>query len=200
MVRVPKQAQNPMEVDFEVELGIVISRACKNVSVEDAMSYVLGFTVANDISARRWQGKKGGGQWSRSKSFDTFTPLGPCLLVPDECDSLNGSALHLKLKTRVNDIEYQNSNTNDMIFNPAEIVSFISQGTTLEKGTVIITGTPEGVGYTRDPPMFLKDGSDLSFFGASCSQLVRVLVSRSHMSNFGIKQGDARCYLWERKN
>jgi len=158
MVRVPKQAQNPMEVDFEVELGIVISRACKNVSVEDAMSYVLGFTVANDISARRWQGKKGGGQWSRSKSFDTFTPLGPCLLVPDECDSLDASALHLNVKTRVNDIEYQNSNTKDMIFNPAEIVSFVSQGTTLEKGTVIITGTPEGVGYTRDPPMFLKDG------------------------------------------
>ena len=158
VVRVPKEAQNPMEVDFEVELGIVISRACKNVSVEDAMSYVLGFTVANDVSARRWQGKKGGGQWSRSKSFDTFTPLGPCLLVPDDCDSLDASALHFDVKTRVNDVEYQNSNTKDMIFNPAEIVSFISQGTTLEKGTVIITGTPEGVGYTRDPPMFLKDG------------------------------------------
>ena len=157
---VPRCAQDPLEIDYEVELGIVISKPCKNVRVDKAMEYVLGFTVANDVSARRWQGKKGGGQWSRAKSYDTFTPLGPSILMYDN-DSIRldeNNALHLNIQTKVNGVVKQTSNTNDMIYTVPEIVSFLSQGCTLEKGTVIITGTPSGVGYTRTPPEYLKHG------------------------------------------
>ena len=164
---VPLCAQDPLEIDYEVELGIVIGKTCKNVPVDEAMNYVQGFTVANDVSARRWQGKKGGGQWSRAKSFDTFTPLGPALLVYDEESKYATDAsefnyqqglLNLNIQTKVNGHTMQSSNTNDMIFSPAEIISYLSQGCTLEAGSVIITGTPSGVGYTRSPPQYLKHG------------------------------------------
>ena len=156
---VPKVAQDPLEIDYEVELGIIIGQSCKDVSVKEAMDFVLGLTIANDVSARRWQGKRGGGQWSRAKSFDTFTPLGPVLFVPDSRDM--DMPMHFNLKTWVNGTQVQNSNTSDMIFNVSEIVSYLSQGTTLERGTVIITGTPEGVGYTRKPPMYLQHGDEV---------------------------------------
>ena len=157
-VCVPKVAQSPLEIDYEVELALVIGgkQACRDVNVEDAMDYVCGFTVANDVSARRWQGKKGGGQWCRAKSWDTFTPLGPSLLLNEE--SFRGDPRPgLDLWSSVNGRRMQSSNTSDMIFSPAELVSFASQGTTLLPGTVILTGTPEGVGYTRSPPAWLRD-------------------------------------------
>ena len=108
------------------------------------MSHVLGYTVANDVSARRWQGKKGGGQWARAKSFDTFCPIGSELIVDIENPN---EGQGLELKTVLNGEVMQHSSTSDMIYSVAEIVSFLSQSTTLLPGTIILTGTPEGVGY-----------------------------------------------------
>jgi len=152
---IPTVASDPHEVDYECELAVVIgSRPVRNVSKADALDYVLGYTAANDVSARRWQGPKGGTQWSRSKSFDTFCPLGPALLLAhSDVDPDN-----LAIATRLNGVTVQESNTADMIFDVSSIVSFLSQSTTLLPGTVILTGTPEGVGFTREPPVFLKPG------------------------------------------
>jgi 2-keto-4-pentenoate hydratase/2-oxohepta-3-ene-1,7-dioic acid hydratase in catechol pathway len=146
------------EVDFEVELAVVIGAAAKDVPVESALSHVLGYTVANDVSARRWQGKKGGGQWSRAKSFDTFCPLGPSVvpaaLVPDP--------QALRMTTEVNGELMQDGHTSDMIWSVAEIISYLSQDTTLLPGTVILTGTPAGVGYSRSPPVYLQAGDEVT--------------------------------------
>lgn len=141
-------------MDYEAELAVVIGREALNVSKEDALDYVLGYTCANDVTARRWQGKKGGGQWARGKSFDTFAPLGPWVvpakLIPDP--------QALRIRTILNGKVVQDGNTSDMHFGVAELIEFLSQGTTLHPGTVILTGTPAGVGYTQDPPVFLKAG------------------------------------------
>jgi 2-keto-4-pentenoate hydratase/2-oxohepta-3-ene-1,7-dioic acid hydratase in catechol pathway len=154
IVEVPKIATNN-QVDYEVELCVVIGKKCKNVKKEDALKYVAGYTVGNDVSARKWQGNKlGGGQWSFSKSFDGFAPIGPQLVSPEIIPNPNT----LQLKMKVNDETLQNSNTKDMIFDVPTIISFLSQGHTLEPGTVIMTGTPEGVGFTRKPPIWLLDG------------------------------------------
>ncbi len=156
---IPKVAASPPEVDYEVEMGIVIGRAsspCKNVSEKDALAHVLGFVSANDVSARRWQSpKRGGGQWCRAKSFDTFCPVGPGIRLSDPVllDPEN-----LRLQTTVNGTVVQSSCTSDLNFSPPALISFLSQSTTLEPGTLILTGTPEGVGYTRDPPLYLKAG------------------------------------------
>eukprot|EP00939_MAST-03C_sp_MAST-3C-sp1_P002907 g2907.t1 len=153
-IEIPPCASDDI-IDYEAELALVIGKETKNVSPDEALDYVLGYTTANDVSARKWQGKKGGGQWCRSKSFDTFLPLGPELLL--DCENPNA----LDLRTRVNGVTLQDSNTSDMIFSVAEIVSFLSQGTTLLPGTVVLTGTPEGVGYTREPRIFLKKGDEV---------------------------------------
>lgn len=154
VIDVPKIATNN-QVDYEVELCAIIGKECKNVSKEDALDYVAGYTVGNDISARKWQGNKlGGGQWCFSKGFDGFAPLGPQMVS----SSLIPDPNNLKLSMKVNGKTLQNSNTKDMIFNVREIISFLSQGTTLSPGTVIMTGTPEGVGFTRKPPVWLLDG------------------------------------------
>jgi len=129
------------EVDYEAELAVIISKACKNVSKNDALSYVLGYSCANDISARKWQGQTlGGGQWCFSKSFDTFCPLGPMLVSPSIIRNPNSLSISLTLNGNL----VQNSNTSDMLFDVPSIISFLSQGTTLLPGTVILTGTPEG--------------------------------------------------------
>ena len=140
----------PNEVDFEVELGIVIGKTCRRVGESDALSYVLGYTCANDVSARDCQLKLDG-QWARGKSFDTFCPLGPW--IETELDAGN-----LAISLKLNGKTMQNSNTRDMIFPCAKIVSYCSQFATLLPGTVIVTGTPEGVGFARKPPVFLKAG------------------------------------------
>jgi len=142
------------EVDYEVELAVVIGKACKNVTREKALDYVLGYTVANDVSARDWQIRLGGGQWSRGKTFDTFCPLGPCIVTLDEFDDPNA----LPLRTRLNGETVQNSNTSDLIFDVASVVAFLSGSTTLLPGTVILTGTPEGVGMAASPPRWLRPG------------------------------------------
>ena len=141
------------EVDYEAELAVVIGRDCKNVTRSEALEYVLGYTCANDVSARDWQIRRGGGQWSRGKYFDTFCPLGPCLVV-DEIDDPNS----LSIGTRLNDEVVQDWNTNDMIFDVPSLIEFLSASTTLPAGTVILTGTPHGVGMAADPPRWLRDG------------------------------------------
>ena len=146
------------EVDYECELAVVIGRGCKNVSRQNALGYVLGYTCCNDVSARDWQIKRGGGQWSRGKTFDTFSPLGPVLVTPDEIPNPN----HLKIRTVLNGQVMQDWNTNDMIFDVPALIEFLSGSTTLLPGTVILTGTPHGVGMAQKPPRWLKAGDNVT--------------------------------------
>jgi 2-keto-4-pentenoate hydratase/2-oxohepta-3-ene-1,7-dioic acid hydratase in catechol pathway len=146
------------EVDYECELAVVIGRSCKNVSRENAFDFVLGYTCANDVSARDWQKKRGGGQWCRGKSFDSFCPLGPCLVTPDEIPNPNT----LAMRTIVNGSTVQDCNTNDMIFDVPSIIEFLSGSTTLLPGTTILTGTPHGVGMAANPPRWLNPGDSVS--------------------------------------
>jgi len=142
------------KVDFEVELAVVIGKPARNVSEEHALEYVLGYTCANDISARDWQKQWGGGQFCRGKSFDTFCPLGPVLVGTDEIKDPST----LTLTTRLNGTVMQHGHTSDMLFSVARLISFLSGDTTLLPGTVIITGTPAGVGSGRTPPVYLQPG------------------------------------------
>jgi 2-keto-4-pentenoate hydratase/2-oxohepta-3-ene-1,7-dioic acid hydratase in catechol pathway len=122
------------------------------------LKHVLGYTCANDVSARDWQKQGGGGQWCRGKSFDTFCPLGPVLVTADEIPNPNS----LAIKTVLNGETMQDRNTNDMIFDVPTLIEFLSGSTTLMPGTVILTGTPHGVGMARTPPVFMKDGDVVS--------------------------------------
>ena len=146
--------QHGEEVDYECELAIVIGKPARNVSEADALKYVLGYTAANDVSARHWQIERCGGQWIRGKSFDTFCPLGPALVTADEIPDPQT----LSIKTVLNGEVMQDHTTADMIFSCARLISFLSADTTLLPGTVILTGTPQGVGFARTPPRLLKDG------------------------------------------
>jgi 2-keto-4-pentenoate hydratase/2-oxohepta-3-ene-1,7-dioic acid hydratase in catechol pathway len=146
------------KVDYEVELAVVIGRATRNVTPEQALDHVLGFTCGNDVSARDWQKHGGGGQWCRGKSFDTFCPLGPELVTPEEI----GDPQNLRLRTLVNGEVLQDWNTSDMIFSVAEIIAFLSGSTTLQPGTVILTGTPHGVGMARTPARWLQSGDEVT--------------------------------------
>ncbi len=150
--------QKSDEVDYECELAVVIGKSCKNVSKDEALDYVLGYTCANDVSARNWQIKKGGGQWCKGKFFDTFAPLGPCLVTTDEITNPNT----LGIRTRLNGRTVQDSNTSDMFFNVQEIISFLSGSTTLLPGTVILTGTPQGVGMSANPQRYLRAGDSVT--------------------------------------
>jgi 2-keto-4-pentenoate hydratase/2-oxohepta-3-ene-1,7-dioic acid hydratase in catechol pathway len=152
-IEIPRQAASA-EVDYEVELAVVIGKAAKNVAVADALRYALGYTCANDVSARDWQLKRGGGQWCRGKMFDTFLPLGPWLVTADELPDPQ----RLRLRSRVNNELRQDWSTDDMIFDVATLISFLSASTTLQPGTVILTGTPHGVGMGLQPPRWLKPG------------------------------------------
>lgn len=141
------------KVDYEVELGVVIGKHARNVSVDEALDYIGGYTVFNDISAREYQFRDG--QWFRGKSYDTFAPMGPCLTLPDQISDPQD----LKLQLRLNGKIRQNSSTSDMIFSVAELIADISQVMTLEPGDVIATGTPAGVGHVAKPkPIYLQSG------------------------------------------
>jgi len=146
------------EVDYECELAMVIGKPCKNVSRANALDYVLGYTCANDVSARDWQIKRGGGQWCRGKFFDTFAPLGPCLVTRDEIPNPNA----LRISTVLNGETVQDWNTDDMIFDVPTLIEFLSGSTTLLPGTVILTGTPHGVGMASKPPRWLKPGDSVT--------------------------------------
>lgn len=153
-ILLPPSCQSPPQVDYEAELVVVIGRAAKDVAVERALEYVLGYTIGNDVSARRWQKEAGGGQWVRGKSFDTFCPLGPVLVTCDEIPDPQ----NLAITCRLNGVTMQEGNTRDMLFPVAELIAYLSSGTTLLPGTVIMTGTPAGVGFVRNPPVWLSDG------------------------------------------
>jgi 2,4-diketo-3-deoxy-L-fuconate hydrolase len=146
--------------DWEVELAVVIGRTARGVSKADALSYVAGYALANDVSERHWQAHRGG-QWVKGKSFDTFGPLGPYLVTADEIPDPQKLPLSLKLNGETK----QNSSTSDMIFSVAEIVAYLSQVMTLLPGDVIVTGTPEGVGLGHKPPLFLKRGAVMELEG-----------------------------------
>ena len=146
------------EVDYECELAVVIAKACKNVPRERALDYVLGYTCGNDVSARDWQKVRGGGQWCRGKTFDTFCPLGPCLVTPDEIGNPND----LRIRTLISGDVLQDGNTSDMIFDVPALIAFLSGSTTLLPGTVILTGTPQGVGMARKPPRWLRPGDTVT--------------------------------------
>lgn len=146
------------EVDYECELAVVVGKACKNVSRANALDYVLGYTCCNDVSARDWQLRLGGGQWCRGKFFDTFCPLGPVLVTPEDIPDPN----QLGIKTVLNGKTVQSWNTNDMIFKVPELIEFLSASTTLPAGTVILTGTPHGVGMAQKPPRWLQAGDEVT--------------------------------------
>lgn len=139
------------EVDFEVELAVVIGKHAKNVSRENAKQYIFGYTIINDVSARDIQFADG--QWVRGKSLDSFCPMGPYIITSDEIKDPQ----NLTLKCKVNDVLMQNASTKDMIFGIADLISIMSQSFTLEPGDIISTGTPSGVGFIRKPPIYLKD-------------------------------------------
>ncbi|MBE0452564.1 fumarylacetoacetate hydrolase family protein [Roseovarius autotrophicus] len=141
--------------DWEVELGIVIGTRAKYVTEADALSHVAGYTIVNDVSERALQ-LEGSGQWTKGKSSDTFAPVGPWLVTPDELD-----VQALDLVTEVNGEAMQTGSTSRMIFGVAEIVSYLSGLMTLEPGDIIATGTPPGVGMGHKPPRFLKDGDEM---------------------------------------
>lgn len=140
------------QIDYEGELAAVIGTRCKEVPEEDALSYVAGYTVMNDVSARDVQTQTS--QWTAGKALDTFAPMGPGIVpTSDIPDPQN-----LTLTTRVNGQVVQHTHTGDMIFTVAQAVAFLSTLMTLEPGDIIATGTPSGVGFTRTPPLFLRDG------------------------------------------
>ncbi len=146
------------EVDYECELAVVIGRTCKNVTRANALDFVLGYTAANDVSARDWQVRLNGGQFCQGKSFDTFCPLGPVLVTRDEIPNPNS----LGIKTILNGNVMQDWNTDDMVFDVPALIEFLSGSKTLLAGTVILTGTPHGVGFARKPPVFLKTGDTVT--------------------------------------
>jgi 2-keto-4-pentenoate hydratase/2-oxohepta-3-ene-1,7-dioic acid hydratase in catechol pathway len=154
---IPAQAKSS-EIDYEGELVVVIGKESKDVTRDRALDYVAGYTCGNDVSARDWQLKMGGSQWCRGKSFDSFAPIGPCLVTPDSI----GDPGSLEIQTTVNGRIMQNGNTREMIHDVPALVEFLSQSTTLLPGTVIFTGTPQGVGMAQNPPLWLKDGDEVS--------------------------------------
>jgi 2,4-diketo-3-deoxy-L-fuconate hydrolase len=148
-IRMPLSSR---QVDWEVELAVIVGKTAKRISEKEAFAYIAGFSVMNDVSGRDAQ--FGDGQWFRGKSFDTFAPLGPALVTPDEA----GDTGNLKLAARVNGAVMQEGNTRDLIFSIPFLMAYISRDITLFPGDIISTGTPSGVGIFREPPIVLKPG------------------------------------------
>jgi 2-keto-4-pentenoate hydratase/2-oxohepta-3-ene-1,7-dioic acid hydratase in catechol pathway len=146
------QADISPQYDWEAELAVIIGRTCKNVSEADALGVVFGYACLNDVTARDLQ--RDYGQWFKGKSLDNSCPLGPWIVDAQEM----GDAQNLEIMLRVNGVEKQHSNTRHMIFDIKRIIAELTKGFTIEAGDVIATGTPEGVGFARTPPEFLKDG------------------------------------------
>jgi len=153
-VEIPRNAE---KTDWEVELGVVIGTPAKYVDVEDALKHVAGYCVVNDLSERAFQLEQGG-QWVKGKSHDTFGPIGPWLVTPDEIEDPQ----NLDLWLEVDGHRYQNGNTGTMVFSVAELISNLSQFMTLESGDIITTGTPPGVGLGQKPkPIYLREGQEM---------------------------------------
>jgi len=163
--------EGSLSTDWEVELAVVVGTLARRVGVAQALSHVAGYCLANDVSERDWQIKRSG-QWVKGKSFDGFGPIGPWLVTADELPDPQSIALQLDVngKTR------QRSNTSDMIFTVAEIVSHLSQFMTLLPGDVIVTGTPEGVGLGMKPPQYLARGDVVTLDGGPLGKQRQVVV------------------------
>jgi 2-keto-4-pentenoate hydratase/2-oxohepta-3-ene-1,7-dioic acid hydratase in catechol pathway len=174
--RGPATCEKP---DYECELAVVIGRDCKDVPRARALEVVAGYTCANDVSARDWQLERGGGQWSHGKSFDTFCPLGPVLVTADEIPNPNA----LGIRTLLNGTPVQDWRTDDMIFDVPRLIEFLSAGSTLLAGTVILTGTPHGVGMAADPPRWLRQGDEVVVAIEGIGELRNPVVSASHLAN-----------------
>ncbi|MDX9910799.1 MAG: fumarylacetoacetate hydrolase family protein [Phycisphaerales bacterium] len=144
----------PEQVDFEAELGVVIGPPAKDVREEHAFAHVLGYCCANDVSARWWQKSGSGGQFCRGKSFDTFCPIGPVLIPQSDV----GDPQSLRITCKVNGELMQDDTTANMLFPVASLIAELSRGATLLPGTLILTGTPSGVGMARTPPRYLREG------------------------------------------
>ncbi len=155
---IPKICQDRPQVDFEGELGFVIGSPARDVPPERALTHVLGYCIVNDVSARWWQKQGAGGQFYRGKSFDTFCPIGPRLTPAAEVPDPQA----LRLVTRLNGDVMQDARTSDMIFPVRTLIAELSRGSTLLPGTLILTGTPSGVGAGRTPPRFLTEGDEVS--------------------------------------
>lgn len=149
---IPYDEELTKMVDYEVELAVIIGKEGKDIKEDEALNYVFGYTIANDISARNLQGKHG--QWFKGKSVDNYAPLGPYILTADELENPSG----LQLKCYVNDELRQNANTKDLVFSIPRVISDLSRGLTLRRGDVILTGTPSGVGLGFKPYKFVKSG------------------------------------------
>ena len=145
------------KVDYEGELAVVIGRTCKNVTREQALDFVAGYTIAVDVTARDWQFEWGNGQFVKGKSFDGFCPIGPKLVSRD----VFGDDFERDLETRLNGTVVQQGRLSDLIFPVAELIAFLSGSTTLLPGTVILTGTPAGSGHQGNPKRYLQDGDQL---------------------------------------
>ena len=142
------------EVDFEAELVVVIGKRLKHASEIEASQSIFGYTAGNDVSARDWQKGKPGKQWYLGKSFDAFAPIGPAIALRSQI----ANPSNLRIESRLNGVIMQNSTTAELIFQPAMLLSYLSQVITLEPGDVLFTGTPAGVGVARNPQVFLKPG------------------------------------------
>lgn len=165
---IPKKITN--QVDYEAELGVVIGKRAKNISKENALDYVFGYTVLNDISARDIQ--FGDKQWVRGKSLDTFCPIGPVIVTKDEIPDPQ----NLEIGCEVNGEQLQHDNTKNMIFSVAEIISQLSHSFTFEPGDIVATGTPSGVGFSRNPPIFLKHGDVVKTWIKGIGELINPVV------------------------
>ncbi|MGJ8678833.1 fumarylacetoacetate hydrolase family protein [Paraglaciecola sp.] len=159
--------------DWEVELGVVIGKEAKYVSEEDAMDYVAGFCVVNDLSEREYQIERAG-QWCKGKGCDTFGPVGPFLATPDEIEDSNNLSIWLELNGK----KVQNGNTNTMVYKVPFLVHYISQYMSLQPGDIISTGTPPGVGLGFNPPIYLKEGD----------------VMRLGIDGLGVQEQIVECY------
>ena len=154
IIPIPLIAQDVPSLDYECELVAVIGKEARNVSEGEALDYVLGYCVGNDVSQREWQLKRGGGQWNLGKGFDGWAPMGPGIVS----SHIIKDPQALSISTKVNGKEVQKSSTGDQIFGVAQTIAFLSKGTTLVPGDLIFTGTPEGVGMGRNPQLWLRDG------------------------------------------
>jgi len=166
-IRIPASQLSGPETDYECELAVIIGKAARDVSEDDALNHVFGYTCANDVSARNWQRNGGGGQWIKGKGFDSFCPLGPTIVTSDEITDPQS----LTIRTILNGQVMQESHTSDMIFSVRVLISFLSRDMTLLPGTVILTGTPSGVGFARKPPVWLAAGDQVTIEVEKVGQL-----------------------------
>jgi 2-keto-4-pentenoate hydratase/2-oxohepta-3-ene-1,7-dioic acid hydratase in catechol pathway len=149
---IPYDANVSTQLDWEVELGVIIGTSGKNIAEEDAMKHVFGYTVINDVTWRDIQ-RRHGGQWDKGKSLDGTCPMGPCIVTADALDHTQ-----LRVTCRVSGVTKQDSNTRHLYFKVPRLIHDLSLGQTLEAGDIISTGTPEGVGFARTPPEWMKPG------------------------------------------